>query len=33
MSVQYAVQADVVDISQAVPLSADCFLVDSNVWL
>lgn len=33
MSVQYAISADVADISQTSPLGTDCFLVDSNVWL
>lgn len=33
MSVQYAVQADVLDIELTSPQGSDCFLVDSNVWL
>ena len=33
MSVLYAVQADVFDIERSGPQGADCFLVDSNVWL
>lgn len=33
MSVQYAVQAEVFDIAQTAAVDADCFLVDSNVWL
>jgi len=33
MSIQYVIQADVLDIRQAVPSDKDCFLVDTNVWL
>lgn len=32
MSVNYQVQAEVIDIRFDVPLSSDAFLVDSNVW-
>ena len=32
MTVNYQVQADVIDIQSDVPRSSDAFLVDSNVW-
>ena len=32
MAVQYAIQAEVVDITTDLPTSNDAFLVDTNIW-